>query len=47
LKKAAAEQLNMHNVKVSDLGICTAHDPNYFSYRRDGISGRNAGVIVL
>ena len=47
LKKAAAEQLNRHDVKVSDLGICTAHDPNYFSYRRDGISGRNAGVIVL
>jgi copper oxidase (laccase) domain-containing protein len=47
LKKAAIEQLNIHNVKVTDLGICTAHDLNYFSYRRDGISGRNAGVIVL
>jgi YfiH family protein len=47
LKKAAIRQLQANEVKVSDLGICTAHDSNYFSYRRDGITGRNAGVIVL
>ena len=47
LKKAAAGQLLSQSVSVSDLGICTAHDLNYFSYRRDGISGRSAGVIVL
>ena len=47
LKKAAAGQLLSQSVSVTDLGICTAHDPNYFSYRRDGISGRSAGVIVL
>jgi YfiH family protein len=47
LKKAAAGQLRSQKVSVTDLGICTAHDPNFFSYRRDGISGRSAGVIVL
>ena len=47
LKKAAAGQLHSQSVSVTDLGICTAHDRNYFSYRRDGITGRGAGVIVL
>jgi YfiH family protein len=47
LKKAAAMQLETNGVYVTDLGICTAHDSNYFSYRRDGITGRGAGVIVL
>lgn len=27
--------------------ICTMHDQGYFSYRRDGITGRQAGVITL
>ena len=47
LKRAAVGQLEKLEVKVSNLDICTAHNPNYFSYRRDGICGRNAGVIVL
>ena len=47
LKRAATEQLKIRNIKVVDVGICTAHDLKYFSYRRDGITGRNAGVIVL
>jgi len=47
LKKAATGQLHSQGVSVTDIGICTAHNPNFFSYRRDGISGRSAGVIVL
>jgi YfiH family protein len=47
LKRAATEQLKIRNIKVVDIGICTAHDLKYFSYRRDEITGRNAGVIVL
>jgi YfiH family protein len=47
LKKAATVQLQRGSAIVNVLEICTAHDPNFFSYRRDGISGRNAGVIVL
>ena len=47
LKRAARSQLSFQGVEVSDLEICTAHDSNFFSYRRDGITGRNVGVIVL
>ena len=47
LKRAARSQLSFQGVEVSDLEICTAHDSNFFSYRRDGITGRYVGVIVL
>ena len=47
LKRAARSQLSVQGVEVSDIEICTAHDSNFFSYRRDGITGRNVGVIVL
>jgi YfiH family protein len=47
LKRAARSQLTGLGVEVFDLDICTAHDSNYFSYRRDGNTGRNVGVIVL
>lgn len=47
LKRAASAQLIEVGVEVVDVDICTAHDPNYFSYRRDGVTGRSAGVIVL
>lgn len=32
---------------VHDTGVCTAEDPRFFSYRRDGQTGRFAGVVVL
>jgi copper oxidase (laccase) domain-containing protein len=47
LRKAARSQLTNIGVEVVDIDICTAHDANYFSYRRDGVTGRSAGVIVL
>jgi hypothetical protein len=28
-------------------GICAAEDERFYSYRRDGVTGRFAGVIVL
>lgn len=34
-----------NNIKISN--ICTHCDKNYFSYRRDKVTGRFAGVIVL
>lgn len=49
--------LNIENGLISKLekarvdwkssGLCTMHDPGFFSYRRDGVTGRQAGVIVL
>ncbi|MCX6454436.1 MAG: peptidoglycan editing factor PgeF [Actinobacteria bacterium] len=47
LTRAAKFELESAGVKVSTLDICTAHNANYFSYRRDGQTGRSAGVIVL
>ena len=32
---------------IEDPGHCTAADPNYFSHRRDGVTGRQAVVVVL
>jgi YfiH family protein len=32
-------------VEVSD--VCTAEDASYFSYRRDGVTGRSAGVAII
>jgi len=33
-----------HHIETA--GICTRCNPNYFSYRRDGLCGRNASVIA-
>ena len=46
LRAALASELACQGVKlvVSD-PRCTAQDPTLFSYRRDGITGRQAGVI--
>ena len=35
----------LRNVILYDHGGCVKEDPNHFSYRRDGITGRQAGVI--
>lgn len=32
---------------VDDHGHCTAADTNYFSHRRDGVTGRQAVVVIL
>lgn len=34
-------------VEFADCGICTADDDGYFSYRRDGETGRQATIAVL
>lgn len=37
--------LEQHGVEWSSINLCTMHDSGYFSYRRDGVTGRQAGVI--
>lgn len=31
----------------AESGLCTRQDPRFFSYRRDGVTGRCAGVVAL
>jgi YfiH family protein len=33
--------------QFADCGICTADSPEYFSYRRDGATGRQATIAML
>ena len=42
LLKAGVRPANIRTV-----GICTRCDPNYFSYRREGRTGRSATVVAL
>ncbi|MEN9679261.1 MAG: hypothetical protein RLZ57_390 [Actinomycetota bacterium] len=45
LDLVAGLKSQLRNVIVHDHGSCVMEDPNYFSYRRDGITGRQVGVI--
>ena len=48
LAAAARRQLTSAGVTVQDVGHCTLMQPErFFSYRRDGVTGRHAGVVVL
>lgn len=38
-------ELSNIGVKVSRSPICTLENPNFFSFRRDGVTGRQAGLI--
>ena len=40
-------QLSACGVNAESVGGCTAEDPNLFSFRRDGVTGRQAGAIAL
>lgn len=40
-------KLNRFGVVHRTSSICVSHNPGYFSYRRDGVTGRQAGVIWL
>lgn len=47
LPSALIKVLENEGVSVSQEGNCTVEDPQLFSYRRDGVTGRQAGVISL
>lgn len=40
-----ADQIS--DIPLENLNICTLENPNYFSYRRGGETGRQVGVICL
>lgn len=43
----AAVRAALGSLPVHDLGICTACSPDYFSYRRDGLTGRQALLATV
>lgn len=45
LPAALSRELLNVGVKISRSPICTAENANFFSYRRDGLTGRQAGLI--
>ena len=47
LLRALTELLEAQGVSVSHEGSCTVEDSQLFSYRRDGVTGRQVGVISL
>ena len=47
LSRALIDQLESLGVKVIDEGRCTVEDNNLYSYRRDGVTGRQVGVVWL
>ena len=47
LPRALTKVLESEGVSVSREGNCTAEDSQLFSYRRDGVTGRQIGVISL
>ena len=47
LSRALIDQLQSLGVKVIDEGRCTVEDKNLYSFRRDGVTGRQVGVVWL
>jgi len=47
LPAALIEVLKSEGVDVINESVCTVEDPELFSYRRDGVTGRQVGVISL
>ena len=47
IEAGLVSKLESAGISWKPSGLCTLHDPGYFSYRRDGVTGRQAGVITL
>jgi copper oxidase (laccase) domain-containing protein len=47
LAAGASRILDSLGVQSRSVGICTAEDDRFYSYRRDGVTGRFAGVVML
>lgn len=47
IRKGLAAKLRSMGMKVSVVDVCTFESSDYFSHRRDGQTGRQAGLVVL
>lgn len=46
IRRGLTAVLAERGVDVQSIGPCTAEDAQYFSHRRDGVTGRQGGVIM-
>ena len=46
IRRGLTAVLSYRGADVQSIGPCTAEDVQYFSHRRDGVTGRQGGVIV-
>jgi len=47
LRRAVRAQLSAHGIDAVLVGSCTFESPDLFSFRRDAVTGRQAGLIVM
>jgi YfiH family protein len=47
LRRGASSQLQALGVACTHVDRCTAEEPAFYSYRRDGVTGRQAGLVWL
>lgn len=47
LRAGVVGQLRQRGIRGEVVGGCTYESPDLFSYRRDGVTGRQMGIIVL
>ena len=47
LPSALVKVLEGQNITVEIAGVCTVENSELFSYRRDGVTGRQAGLVWL
>lgn len=47
INHAQLREAGLRDGNIASCGICTIHDQRFFSYRRDGITGRQAALIML
>ena len=47
LSRALIVELQNIGVDATDVGVCTQENLEYYSYRRSGVTGRQAGIISL
>lgn len=47
LPRALKSQLSDMGILVTTSAVCTVENSDFFSYRRDGVTGRQAGIIRL
>jgi copper oxidase (laccase) domain-containing protein len=41
------QKLGLKKENISDCNVCTCCSPDFFSYRKNRVTGRQAGIAVI